>query len=270
MPTPENARIAVLIDADNTSRKYVKALLEEVAKYGTPTVKRAYGDWTSNHLNGWKNELNRNAIVPIQQFAYTQGKNSTDSLLIIDAMDLLYTGNLDGFAIVSSDSDFTSLATRLREAGKAVYGLGQRKTPEPFRTACTRFIFLEVLSNDEPEAEPEDEPEGTTDPGTDPGTDSLPDLRRLLTSAIDATAQDDGWANLSRLGNYLSNTHSSFDPRNYGFGRLITLLRDQDYLDVDSDGPPTVRLKAKPATSKVVTRKRTTKKSTAKKAQDKA
>ena len=145
MPTPENARLAVLIDADNTSRKYVQPLMEEVAKYGIPTVKRAYGDWTSNHLNGWKNELNRNAITPVQQFAYTTGKNSTDSALIIDAMDLLYTGNLDGFAIVSSDSDFTRLATRLREAGKTVYGLGQKKTPESLRQACTKFIYLEVL-----------------------------------------------------------------------------------------------------------------------------
>ena len=252
MPTPENARIAVLIDADNTSKKYVEILIEEIAKYGTPTVKRAYGDWTSNHLNGWKNELNRNAIVPIQQFAYTQGKNSTDSLLIIDAMDLLYTGNLDGFAIVSSDSDFTSLATRLREAGKSVYGLGQRKTPEPFRTACTRFIFLEVLGK----GEPADEPDAETAP--------LPDLRKLLTSSINATSQDDGWAHLGSLGNYLSNTHSSFDPRNYGYGRLITMLRDQDYLDVDTDVSPRVRLRAQG--NKVTTRTRTAKKSPAKKA----
>jgi uncharacterized LabA/DUF88 family protein len=231
VPTPENARIAILIDADNTSKKYVEILIEEIAKYGTPTVKRAYGDWTSNHLSGWKNELNRNAIVPVQQFAYTQGKNSTDSLLIIDAMDLLYTGNLDGFAIVSSDSDFTSLATRLREAGKAVYGLGQRKTPEPFRTACTRFIFLEVLDKDEPvEADADSSP--------------LPDLEKLLASAINATAQDDGWAHLGSLGSYLNTTHSSFDPRNYGFGRLITLLRDQPYLDVDTEVSPRVRLRS--------------------------
>ncbi len=255
MPSPDNARIAVLIDADNTSKKYVEALIEEIAKYGTPTVKRAYGDWTSNHLSGWKSELNRNAIVPIQQFAYTQGKNSTDTALIIDAMDLLYTGNLDGFAIVSSDSDFTSLATRLREAGKAVYGLGQRKTPEAFRTACTRFIFLEVLGKDE-SVEAQD---------PDPETAPLPDLSRLLTSAINATSQDDGWAHLGQVGNYLSNTHSSFDPRNYGFGRLITLLRDQDYLDVDTEGAPMVRLRPKQTTT-VVTRKRTAKKSAATKA----
>ena len=264
MPTPENARLAVLIDADNTSRKYVQPLMEEVAKYGIPTVKRAYGDWTSNHLNGWKNELNRNAITPVQQFAYTTGKNSTDSALIIDAMDLLYTGNLDGFAIVSSDSDFTRLATRLREAGKTVYGLGQKKTPESLRQACTKFIYLEVLASNEREDEPE-----TTDPET--GEAPLPDLEKLLRAAVDATSQEDGWAHLGRVGNYLSNTHSSFDPRNYGFGRLITLLRDQDYLDVEQkEGAPQVRLKvrrdkvAKKTT--VTTRKRTAKKAPAKKA----
>lgn len=250
MPTPENVRLAVLIDADNTSRKYVERLIEEVAKYGVPTVKRAYGDWTSNHLNGWKNELNRNAIVPVQQFAYTTGKNSTDSLLIIEAMDLLYTGNLDAFAIVSSDSDFTSLATRLREGGKAVYGLGQRKTPEPFRQACTRFIFLEVLDKQEPADEPAEAP--------DP--EALPDLRKLLTSAIDATAHDDGWAHLGGLGSYLGSTHASFDPRNYGFSRLITLLRDQGFLEVETDPSPKVRLRPSgPTAAKVTTRKRTAK-----------
>jgi hypothetical protein len=188
--------------------------------------------------------LNRHAIVPIQQFAYTQGKNSTDTLLIIDAMDLLYTGNLDGFAIVSSDSDFTSLATRLREAGKSVYGLGQRKTPEAFRTACTRFIFLEVLGQDESQTDQEPATDGDADPDADPDTETapLPDLRRLLTSSINATSTDDGWVYLGSLGNYLNNTHSSFDPRNYGFGRLITLLRDQDYLEVDSEGQPRVRM----------------------------
>jgi uncharacterized protein (TIGR00288 family) len=256
---PENDRLAVLIDADNTSRKYVQPLMEEVAKYGIPTVKRAYGDWTSNHLNGWKSELNRNAITPVQQFAYTTGKNSTDSALIIDAMDLLYTGNLDGFAIVSSDSDFTRLATRLREAGKTVYGLGQKTTPESLRQACTKFIYLEVLASNEQADEPE-----ANDPES--GEAPLPDLAKLLTAAVDATSQEDGWAHLGRVGNYLSNTHSSFDPRNYGFGRLITLLRDQDYLDVEqNEGAPRVRLKvAKKST--VTTRKRTTKKAPAKKA----
>lgn len=138
-------RLAVLIDADNASASVAKELLEEVAKYGTATVKRAYGDWTTQNLSGWKEHLHRHAIQPMQQFAYTKGKNSTDAAFIIDAMDLLYAGQLDGFCLVSSDSDFTRLATRLREAGKLVYGLGERKTPEAFIAACDRFIFFEVL-----------------------------------------------------------------------------------------------------------------------------
>ncbi len=224
-------RLAVLIDADNTSRKYVEPLMDEIAKFGVPTVKRAYGDWSSDNLKGWKQELNRNAIVPVQQFAYTTGKNSTDSLLIIHAMDLLYTANLDGFAIVTSDSDFTSLATRLREAGKVVYGLGQRKTPESLRQACTRFIYLEVLSGDSVPTEQ-----------SDPETPALPDLRKLVTAAVDATSSDDGWAHLGSVGNYLIATQASFDPRNYGFGKLITLARGQDYLEV-ADAPPRVRMR---------------------------
>ena len=150
MATPDSARLAVLIDSDNTSFKHAKDVLEEIAKYGTPTIKRAYGDWTTQQLVGWKDQMLRNAIQPIQQFAYTTGKNSTDSALIIDAMDLLYAGNVEGFVIVSSDSDFTRLATRLRESGMTVYGLGRRKTPEAFVSACDRFIYLDLLSQ-EPE-----------------------------------------------------------------------------------------------------------------------
>ena len=145
MPSPDATRLAVLIDSDNTTAGLTTELLEELAKYGTPTIKRAYGDWTTTQLSGWKKELLAHAIQPVQQFAYTQGKNSTDSALIIDAMDLLYAGNVEGFAIVSSDSDFTRLATRLRESGMTVYGLGRRKTPEAFVQACDRFIYLELL-----------------------------------------------------------------------------------------------------------------------------
>ena len=151
-------RLAVLVDADNTSYRHAGALLEELARYGVPTVKRAYGDWTTPRLNGWKDELNRNAISPVQQFAYTTGKNSTDSAMIIDAMDLLYTGNLDAFAIVSSDSDFTRLVTRLRESGRTVYGLGRRRTPQSLVAACDKFIYLEVLGQD---AEGDEGPSGT-------------------------------------------------------------------------------------------------------------
>jgi uncharacterized LabA/DUF88 family protein len=229
-PERQNARLAVLIDADNTSASHAAAILEELARYGIPTVKRAYGDWTTNQLSGWKPELNRHAIQPVQQFAYTTGKNSTDSALIIDAMDLLYSGNVEAFAIVSSDSDFTRLATRLRESGKTVYGLGQQKTPASLVAACDRFIYLEVLGRSDAE----------------PGEVSTDELRRLLTTAVETASQDDGWAALGPVGNYLTNTQASFDPRNYGYSKLSLLVRAQDYLEVDQrDGrPPRVRLRA--------------------------
>jgi uncharacterized protein (TIGR00288 family) len=246
VPDELTARIAVLIDADNTSPKHASALLEEIAKYGTPTVKRAYGDWTTQNLSGWKSELLRHAITPAQQFAYTTGKNSTDSSLIIDAMDLLYTGNFDAFAIVSSDSDFTRLATRLREQGARVYGLGQRKTPEPFRAACDRFIFLEVLSG------------GTQEPDLD-----LPDLSRLMTTAVDSTSQDDGWATMSAIGNFLNNTNASFDPRNYGYPKLSSLARAQPYLEVKQGTGNAMRVRLKPAAKKAAAKKTTAKKAAA-------
>ena len=233
-----SARIAVLIDADNTSPRHASDLLEEIAKYGTPTVKRAYGDWTTQNLAGWKSELLKHAIQPQQQFAYTTGKNSTDSSLIIDAMDLLYTRNFDAFAIVSSDSDFTRLATRLREGGATVYGLGQRKTPEPFRAACDRFIFLEVLAG------------GTQETDLD-----LPDLQRLMTTAVDSTSQDDGWASMSAVGNFLNNTDASFDPRNYGFPKLSSLARAQSFLEVKQGAGNTMRVRVKPAAKKAPAKK---------------
>jgi uncharacterized LabA/DUF88 family protein len=238
------ARLAVLIDADNTSASQSAAILEELARYGIPTVKRAYGDWTTQNLVRWKEELHRHAIQPVQQFAYTTGKNSTDSALIIDAMDLLYSGNLDAFAIVSSDSDFTRLATRIRESGKTVYGLGRRRTPASLVAACDRFIYLEVLgqADDSPNADPDADPDATDEP-------PLPDLRRILTSAVETTSQEDGWAGLSAMGNYLNNTHASFDPRNYGFSKLSALARAQDYLEVrQADGQaPRVRLRPQAA-----------------------
>ena len=243
----DNTRLAVLIDADNTSARHAGALLEEVARYGVPTVKRAYGDWTTPQLGGWKDELNRNAIQPVQQFAYTSGKNSTDSALIIDAMDLLYTGNLDAFAIVSSDSDFTRLVTRLRESGKTVYGFGRRRTPDSLVAACDKFVYLEVLGESEPEPAGEDDQETP-----------LPDLRLILSSAIDATSADDGWANLGSVGSYLTTRHASFDPRNYGYSKLIALARSQDYVEVEQDGgsAPRVRLVAtRPAIRKTSRRR---------------
>lgn len=231
-----SARMAVLIDADNTSASHAGALLEELARYGVPTVKRAYGDWTTQQLVGWKKALNQHAIQPVQQFAYTQGKNSTDSALIIDAMDLLYSGSLDAFALVSSDSDFTRLATRLRESGKTVFGLGRRRTPQSLVAACDKFIFLEVLGKD---AGPDDAEQGPDREAEEEQT-PLPDLRRLMTSAVEATSDDDGWAHLGSVGSWLSTSNASFDPRNYGFGKLVTLARAQDYLEVDQSDDPQV------------------------------
>ena len=238
---PASSRLAVLIDADNTSPVHASALLEELARYGVPTVKRAYGDWTTQNLVRWKDELHRHAIQPIQQFAYTTGKNSTDSALIIDAMDLLYSGNLDGFAIVSSDSDFTRLATRLRESGKTVYGLGRRRTPASLVAACDRFIYLEVLGSGDTKASaaPEEDAE-------DAAATPLPDLQRILVAAINSTSHDDGWASLAAVGNHINANDPSFDSRNYGFPKLVELARAQNYVDVDQqpDQPVRVRLRS--------------------------
>ena len=226
MPEPTE-RLAVLIDADNTSPKHVADILDELAQFGRASVKRAYGDWTTPQLSGWKLALNEHAIVPVQQFAYTTGKNATDSALIIDAMDLLYSGNVDAFAIVSSDSDFTRLATRLRESGKTVYGLGLRKTPMSLRTAVDRFIYLELLGDD-----------GATASAAEPAPESapLPKLQSIMTKAVNRAAQDDGWAHLGAVGSQLRAADASFDTRLYGFDRLITLVQAQSYLTVDSSG----------------------------------
>lgn len=255
MTESPTVRLAVLIDADNVSSSHSSALLAELARYGVPTVKRAYGDWTTQQLTGWKGELARHAIQPIQQFANTVGKNSTDSALIIDAMDLLYSANLEAFALVSSDSDFTRLATRLRESGKTVYGLGQRKTPASLQAACDKFIFLEVLRD---ESAPD---EDTPDP-TAAGEAQLPDLRRIMEKAVRSKAQDDGWASLSTVGNYIGNADPSFDSRNYGYSRLIVLAKDQDYLDVDhpEGGQPRVRLRSQRPAKKAPARKKAAKK----------
>jgi hypothetical protein len=225
------ARLAVLIDVDNTTASLTTELLEEIAKYGTPTIKRAYGDWTTSQLAGWKDQLLRHAIQPVQQFAYTRGKNSSDSALIIDAMDLLYAGNLEGFVIVSSDSDFTRLATRLRESGMTVYGIGRRTTPEPFVAACDRFIYLDLLSQEtQVQAAPPD--------GDDEAAPPPPDLERILSTAISSTSKDDGWSNLGEVGSYLVKSHAAFDPRDYGHTKLGELVRSEPYVEVkDVPGP---------------------------------
>ena len=216
------ARLAVLIDADNASAGKTNEVMAEVAGFGTPTIKRAYGDWTTPTLAGWKDELNRNAIQPMQQFAYTRRKNATDSALIIDAMDLLYAGNVDGFVIVSSDSDFTRLATRLRESGKTVYGIGNQSTPEAFVKACDRFIPIDLLGA---------EPAKVTQPRD-------PKLERLLRPAITGTAKANGWAALSAVGHYLNNQNPGFDKRSYGYATLGELVRAQPYAEVREVGEP--------------------------------
>ncbi|RKQ90538.1 OST-HTH/LOTUS domain-containing protein [Solirubrobacter pauli] len=225
MAAQDLARLAVLIDSDNTTALLTAELLAEIAKYGTPTIKRAYGDWTTQQLAGWKDELLRHAIQPIQQFAYTHGKNSTDSALIIDAMDLLYAGNVEGFALVSSDSDFTRLATRLRESGMIVYGLGRRSTPEPFVAACDRFIYLDLLTRESQKPTPKAA-------GDETPAHRRRDLKRVLSSAISSTAKDDGWSNLAEVGSYLSKSDAAFDPRDHGHGKLGELVRAQAYVEV--------------------------------------
>jgi uncharacterized LabA/DUF88 family protein len=247
VPPTDATRLAVLIDSDNTTAGLARELLEEIAKYGTPTIKRAYGDWTTQQLVGWKEELLRLAIQPVQQFAYTRGKNSTDSALIIDAMDLLYAGNVEGFAIVSSDSDFTRLATRLREAGMTVYGLGRRSTPAPFVAACDRFIYLDLLG-EEPQ-----EPERQASEDEEP-TPPLPDLKRILSTAIVGTSKDDGWSNLGEVGSYLIKSHAAFDPRDYGHAKLGELVRAEPYVEMKevptATGPSQLWVRLKPTAAK--------------------
>ena len=189
MATNTNQKLAVLIDADNAQASVIQELLAEVSRYGTATVKRAYGDWTTSNLKSWKEVLLTMAIQPIQQFAYTSGKNATDSALIIDAMDVLHSGSVDGFCLVSSDSDFTRLATRIREAGLVVHGFGERKTPEPFVAACDKFIYTEILRHEPEETKPDQEPVA-----------ELPKLKPMLLNALTATMREDGWTTLSALG----------------------------------------------------------------------
>ena len=229
-----NDRLAVLIDADQGQQGVLQELMSEISRYGTGTIKRAYGDWTEQNMSKWKVLLQTNAIQPVQQFRYTKGKNATDSALIIDAMDVLHSGVVDGFCLVSSDSDFTRLATRIREAGLAVYGFGERKTPAPFVAACDKFIYLEILK---PEAEAQKinaQAEGkestAVDEADEPAIAALPELEPLILSALEKTARDDGWCSLAALGGQISRDHPSFDSRNYGFTRLGDLVRKQGYL----------------------------------------
>lgn len=216
-----NTNLAVLIDGDNIPSAHVKEMMEEIAKYGNPTIKRIYGDWTKPHLTKWKNLLLENAITPIQQYAYTTGKNATDSAMIIDAMDILYSGKVEGFCLVSSDSDFTRLATRLREAGMKVYGIGEKKTPEPFIVACDKFIYIEILKNNADDAESKSGGAKTAKPAVDKIT---PRLIRLISTTISDEADDDGWAFLGDVGGLLQKKMPNFDSRNFGFMKLTPLI----------------------------------------------
>ncbi|MDN5746848.1 MAG: NYN domain-containing protein [Nocardioidaceae bacterium] len=252
-------RIAVLIDADNISHQHAAPILAELAKFGRATVKRAYGDWTADGLKGWKARLNRHAITPEQTFAYTSGKNSTDSALIIDAMDLLYSGNVDAFAIVSSDSDFTRLATRLRESGKTVYAVGANKTPRALQEACDQFLRIELLAPAPNETAAEVERPEEADETSEP-----PNLQSLLVRAINTASDEDGWVSISGLGSYLRTSSASFDPRVYGATKLLDLVKAQPYLTTTGTGSSTrVGVKGK-ATAKAAV-KRAAKKTAAKK-----
>lgn len=232
----EDLRLAVLIDADNIPFSNVKGLFEEIAKYGIPTFKRIYGDWTKPTVAGWKNVLLENAITPVQQYSYTRGKNSTDSAMIIDAMDILYSGKVDGFCIVSSDSDFTRLATRLREAGMRVIGIGEKKTPSPFIIACDKFIYIEIINTSENihEAAPAKKKKGKPVTKKQKKEDSdqqiqVKKARRLIASSINDLADENGWAYLGDVGNLILKKQPDFDPRNYGFPKLTPLIKSFDF-----------------------------------------
>ena len=234
MEIQKDIRLAVLIDADNVPYSNVKGVMEEIAKYGTPTFKRIYGDWTKPTITGWKNVLLENAITPIQQYSYTTGKNSSDSALIIDAMDILYSGKVDGFCIVSSDSDFTRLATRLREAGMKVFGIGQKKTPNPFIVACDKFIYMEIIAIPETVTETSVAKPKTTKPPSKTYVDKLNrETIKSIAATIDDLADENGWAFLGDVGNLLLKKHPNFDPRNYGFLKLTPLIKSIPQFEID-------------------------------------
>jgi len=224
-----NINLAVLIDGDNIPSAYIKEMMEEIAKYGNPTIKRIYGDWTKPNLSKWKKILLEHAITPIQQYGYTTGKNATDSAMIIDAMDILYSEKVNGFCIVSSDSDFTRLATRLREAGMQVIGIGEKKTPNPFIVACDKFIYIEILKTQSKEKESEEE-KGA-------GKESFEKITKkeiiLISDSITDLSDDDGWAFLGDVGGLIQKKRPNFDPRNYGFQKLTPLIKSIGKFEIE-------------------------------------
>jgi Uncharacterized conserved protein len=220
-------KFAVLIDADNVPSVKLREMMEEVAKYGSPTYKRIYGDWTKPHVNRWKEPLLEHAITPIQQYSYTQGKNATDSAMIIDAMDILYSGKVDGFCIISSDSDFTRLALRLREAGMQVIGMGQKKTPAPFIAACNKFVYIEILKSNAPTDVAEEKAEEAEIKPIDKG------VIKLISDSVSDLADELGWAYLGDIGNLIIKKRPDFDSRNYGFKKLGELIKSTGMFEIN-------------------------------------
>ena len=255
MSEERDLRLAVLIDADNAPRSALGDVMAEVAVYGTPTIKRIYGDWTTPNLASWKPLLLENAITPVQQYGYTTGKNSTDSAMIIDAMDILYTGQVDGFVLVSSDSDFTRLAIRLREAGKKVYGMGEKKTPNPFIVACDKFVYIEVIrsaaqqerAEEAAREEPKEPPKPARRAARKKGAEAAPppapeaeppsrvpkEIITLLADSVEMLADEDGYAPLGEVANLLVRKKRDFDPRNFGFSKLSKLAKALPRFEVD-------------------------------------
>ncbi|KAJ3547612.1 hypothetical protein NM208_g1431 [Fusarium decemcellulare] len=242
MASGPTVKLAVLIDADNAQPSMASHVLQEIAKYGTAFVKRAYGDWTGMNLKGWKDQLLKNSIQPIQQFAYTQGKNATDAAMVIDAMDLLYSNRFDGFCLISSDSDFTRLASRIRESGLVVYGCGERKTPQPFVTACDKFIYIENLAPkiESPKSIGISSPKPITT-----GYENTPShVAAWIIEAVEATSDEDGWAGLANVGHLIVKRYPDFDPRTYGFTKLNELITATSMFEIDrripGEGKPAV------------------------------
>ena len=228
---PNGKRIALLIDCDNVSHNSIEGVLEELAKYGMVNVRHAHGDWNNPSLSGWADKLHPHAIRPMQQFAYTKGKNATDSAMIIDAMDLLYSKNIDAFALMTSDSDFTPLVLRILESGMPVYGFGEKKTPKPFVDACSPFIYTENLVSEE-----KDDKKANVKPLAKKDKKALranTALVRLLRMAAEQTAEDDGWAHMSKVGSYISNNNSSFSSVNYGYKKLGDLIKVSELFDIE-------------------------------------
>ena len=232
-----NINLAVLIDGDNIPSAYIKEMMEEIAKYGNPTIKRIYGDWTKPHLTKWKNLLLENAITPIQQYGYTTGKNATDSAMIIDAMDILYSNKVNGFCLVSSDSDFTRLATRLREAGMQVIGIGEKKTPNPFIVACDKFIYIEILKT---QSEEKTESKSTIDLAVDQITKKE---IHLISTTITDLSDEEGWAFLGDVGSLIQKKQPNFDSRNYGFEKLTPLIKSIGKFEIEQRETPKSRHK---------------------------